>query len=247
MDMRVVTVLFQDGTRRTYELSEDSRVSSLISQLDLPPDGLRLMFLGHFLSPDQQIRDLSPDHDFTVQCFVVRRTDPPAVAPGEVPRGFDRLSRAGYTAEQIAEIRTLFHMVNRTNHSPSERRLQLEDEWVSPITLAGSPIAAARAIALSFAADRELRITNIQTLDQPPRGRGSGAEAPLLQPDDDDGEVVVQRTGLKSWIPFVIGVTWGLCCWNWLAIASMSFTGIWSRFGIGVLFGVGLRLVAGAL
>jgi hypothetical protein len=173
---------------------------------------------------------------------------PPADGPDDVAHGFDRLTRAGYTDPQIADIRTLFHAVNGTNDSPGDRRLQLEDEWVPAITLAGSPMAAARAIALSLTADQEVRIADIQTLGHPQRGRGSGAEAPLLQPEgEEDDEAVARRTSEKSWIPFVMGVACGICCWNSLAIASAAIMGIGSRFGVGVLFGVGLRLVMAAM
>jgi hypothetical protein len=242
-----VTILFSDGTRATYSLPSNSTGSTLLSQIRSDPamtrysdHTLSLLFLGNAILPDQLLSALSPSPTFSVQCFT--RPARPAVASPtdteERPEGFDRLSRASYSADQIARLRSLFHSVHHSENLPENERLALEDEWVPAITLAGSPMAAFRVIQLMRNAPVGPRpIRMIPTLE-PPREIGSEAESPLLQQEEGEPPAVE-----SSWLPFILGVIVGMIFGKDVLLSIPFCVCGFPLFGIGLAFGGMLMIV----
>jgi hypothetical protein len=243
MSFIAVTVQFQDGSRRTYELSPSAKVSDLLfliqSDLSRPSSTLRLLYLGRFLTPDQGLVSLSADPDFTIQCFFQSANPPPMDLPPDLhSRGFDRLGRVGYEPTQIQDIRNLFHRVNGTQIAPLERQLELEDEWVPAITLAENPIAAIRVIALAAALNAQQTVTEVRPL-HPPATYANDAEAPLLPQREGEQVPEVKR----SWLPFCIGALWGIGCGNAIVCILGCILCCNARFALGFLVGIGMKIM----
>jgi hypothetical protein len=154
-------------------------------------------------------------------------------------QGFDRLTRANYTQDQIARLRSVFHSVNHTDNLPDDARFALEDEWVPAITLAGSPVAALRVIQLMAAsgAGNPRPIRTVHTLE-PPREFGSEAESPLLQPEEPEAP----PEG-SSWVPFIMGVVIGMMFGKDVIAAVPFFMCGFPLIGVGLAFGSMLMVV----
>ncbi|KAH0792521.1 DUF2407 C-terminal domain-containing protein [Histomonas meleagridis] len=55
-------------------------------------------------------------------------------------KGFDRISRMGYSPELISTIRTNFHTMNGTLDESDETRLNIEEEWFPVIFNQENPL-----------------------------------------------------------------------------------------------------------
>jgi hypothetical protein len=237
-----VTVFFSDGNRTTYALSTTATGSTLISQIRSDPTlsryadhTLLLLFLGHIISPEQVISSLSSSSELSVQCFArAPRPSTPVRSFNDDPvQGFDRLSRANYTPEQIARLRSVFHSVNYSANLPDVDRFALEDEWVPAITLAGSPVAAIRVIQLMQDSPSNPRpIRTVQTVE-PPRDFSNEAESPLLQPDAQPPGTVPD----SSWLPFILGVLIGMLFGKEVVFSVPFFMCSFPLFAVGLAFG----------
>jgi hypothetical protein len=242
-----VSVNFQDTRRLSYTLPRSSTVSDLLvcvqsdSRAPSPPDRVaQFIFLGHILRPDQCLGDLSPSPEFTVQCFW-RGAAPPAPVAVDHPadRGFDRLSRVGYSPEQIADMRRIFHRLQRTADVERGAQLALEDDWVPAVTVAGSPIAAIRLMQTTAGHDDETRLEEVRTL-QPPGAAETEWESPLLAQEEEGA--AKQPADKETWTWFIVGVIIGILLGKgfWLIV---PFTCIRPVFSVGLGFGMMLRAV----
>jgi hypothetical protein len=152
-------------------------------------------------------------------------------------QGFDRLSRANYSPDEISHLRSLFHSVRHSEGLTEGERFALEDEWVPAITLAGSPMAAIRVIQLMRSTPRHHPIRTVPTLE-PPREFGSEDESPLLQ--QEEGETPPEES---SWLPFIIGVLVGMLFGKDVMLSIPFFMCGFPLFGVGLAFG-GMLMVA---
>jgi hypothetical protein len=209
-----------------------------------PPDRvLQCIFLGRILRPDQRLADLSQSPEFTVQAFW-RSATPAARIAGEEPLdgGFDRLSRVGYTPEQIAEFRRIFHHMQQTTNADRRTRLALEDEWVPAVTVAGSPVAAIRLLQTTAEHTHETRLEEVRTLE-PPGAAGAEWDSPLLA--QEEGAAADQPADKENWAWFIVGVIVGILLGKgfWLIV---PFACVRPVFSVGMGFGMLLRAVVAA-
>ena len=243
-----ITVLFQNGARSVYTMNSTETAAALLERVKsdpsarLAPDQVpKLLFLGRIIQPTDILGVISTSTEFTVQCFGQRERNSEAQPAAEPVKGFDRLTRVGYTAEQIAELRNAFHTVGRTSRLSQEEQLELEDEWVPALTLEGSPAAALRTIRLvnefsGWPMDR------FQTL---PIGANAAraseeAESPLLHGVDE--ELEEENSGF-SWAPFGIGVLCGLgFSYHFFVIVPFVYA-CNKLFALGLAYGMSLRIL----
>lgn len=144
-----VRCLFQTGTSVACSVGADARVGDLIDRLEASPgvtvpDGCRtaLIYRGKFLDRSERLSSVEPMREFSVQVFF-RAAKQPQAQQSEEPRelrGFDRLTRMNFTAEQIRQIRANFHQMNGSAGQSAEERLDLEEEWFPVIFNQENPI-----------------------------------------------------------------------------------------------------------
>ena len=220
-----ITVLFQNGSRSVYTMNSTEKAAALLERVKsdpsacLGPDQVpKLLFLGRIIQPSEVLGVISTSTEFTVQCFGQReRTSEPQPA-SEPVKGFDRLTRVGYTAEQI----------------------ELEDEWVPALTLEGSPAAALRTIRLvnEFSGWPMDRFPTLPI--GPSRAAAEEAESPLLQGIDEEEE---QPDSGFSWAPFGIGVLCGLgFSYHFFVIVPFVYA-CNKLFALGLAYGMSLRIL----
>ena len=242
-----ITVLFQNGSRSVYTMNSTEKAAALLERVKsdpsacLGPDQVpKLLFLGRIIQPSEVLGVISTSTEFTVQCFGQReRTSEPQPA-SEPVKGFDRLTRVGYTAEQIAELRSAFHTVGRTSRLSHQEQIELEDEWVPALTLEGSPAAALRTIRLvnEFSGWPMDRFPTLPI--GPSRAAAEEAESPLLQGIDEEEE---QPDSGFSWAPFGIGVLCGLgFSYHFFVIVPFVYA-CNKLFALGLAYGMSLRIL----
>lgn len=147
----VVSAMFSDGSRVSYEINKETTVSDLISMIksdktvEKPPNRtISIIYLGRILQPTDVFSKIETLREFSVHVFYrVASAAPTAVpdTPTEL-RGFDRLSRMNYSQEQIAEIRNSFHAMRGTSNATQDERLDAEEEWFPVIFNQENPLDA---------------------------------------------------------------------------------------------------------
>jgi hypothetical protein len=126
--------------------------------------------------------------------------------------------------------------MQQTTHADRRVQLALEDEWVGPVTLAGSPVAALRLLQTTAEHTHEMRLEEVRTLEPPGREWGS----PLLAQEEEGG--AEQATDKETWAWFIVGVILGILLGKgfWLVL---PFACIRPVFSVGLGFGMMLRAI----
>jgi hypothetical protein len=135
----VVHVLLPRGERVTYDITAETTISELISRIKSDPNVAKpanrticIIYHGRVLHGDERIARLDSLEEFTLHlCF---RGLPSARMESLDPqsadlRGFDRLIRMNYSAEQIAELRHNFHSMRGSLTAAPDDRIEAEEEW----------------------------------------------------------------------------------------------------------------------
>ena len=134
-----IYVLFPTGNRMEYSITKMTTVSDLINMInqdekvEVPANRvIALIYHGRILQPTEVISKIDTLDEFTIHVFY-RQAQQQATNRDEHLesdlRGFDRLSRMNYTAEQIAELRQNFHVMHGTLNATQEARMDAEEEW----------------------------------------------------------------------------------------------------------------------
>jgi hypothetical protein len=237
-----VSVAFTDASRLTYALSSSSQVFDLISQIRSDPRApidtsrpIQLLFLGRLLAPEQCLGTLSPSPEFTVNCFTRSAAAPPPGPAAPDLQGFDRLARAGYTPEQIADLRAVFHRLRGLQDGDRAAQLAQEEEWVPAVTVMESPMAAIRYMQVISRHGDDRFLQDVRPVEPI---RGEEWDHPLLQQQDGNATM---PTG--SWRHFGIGVALGLLIGKRAVFLVPAIACTCHVFGIGMLFGLFLAML----
>ncbi|OHT15858.1 hypothetical protein TRFO_13684 [Tritrichomonas foetus] len=134
-------VLFPTGNRADYSITKMTTVSDLIKQITedetiQKPENrtIALIYHGRILQPTEVISKIDSLDEFTIHVFYRQIQRPTTQEPLESDlRGFDRLTRMNYTADQIADFRRSFHTMHGSLNSPREEQIEAEEEWIPVI------------------------------------------------------------------------------------------------------------------
>lgn len=234
-----VTALFQDGSRSTYNMKPDDTTQDLVTAITSSRDlqmsedqSLRLIAMGKILQPSDKLKQYAYTNELVVQCSIRKERQETEGSQTEIVTGFDRLTRIGYTAEQIRELRRVFHSIHNTENSTQTEQLELEDEWVPAITLDGT------AVTRMLQGSTELLSESFRFTPVSHTNTRNEDEAPLLAQEE-----APHPTGIMAWVPFFVGVVIGRTMGIKAAIISVFFVHTFDigDFLIGVIFGWAIK------
>lgn len=214
-----VTVLFVNGDRRMYEIPENSTVDELVSiilkdtTISIPIDKtVTILYLGRLLNGDDRFTDLEDFHEFTVNCFFRKKSEKLAEIQVEEPdlRGFERLSRLNYSADQIRSIRNQFHSINGSQNMTVSEQADIEEEWFPAIfdEVTGNTLD-----------DTFREAINIQNEDEA-----------TVSPRAEESE------GNDTWITFISGFVLGFF-FSYKSVLLLPLIGYYKTLFIGIVFG----------
>lgn len=210
-------------------------ITAITSSRDLQMSegqSLRLIAMGKILQTSDKLKQYAYTNELVVQCSIRKERQETEDSQTEIVTGFDRLTRIGYTAEQIRELRRVFHSIHNTENSTQTEQLELEDEWVPAITLDGT------AVTRMLQGSTQLLSESFRFTPVSHTNTGNEDEAPLLAQEE-----APRPTGIMAWVPFFVGVVIGRAMGIKAAIISVFFIHTFNigDFLIGVIFGWAIK------
>lgn len=145
----VVNVMFPTGKRTNYDITNETTVGDLIkmitedSSITHPENRIvAIIYHGRILNASEIVVKIDTLEEFTIHVFyraAPQQRSAPA-PPVEDLKGFDRLRRMNYDADQIAELRRNFHVMHGTVNASSEEQMEAEEEWFPVIFNQENPL-----------------------------------------------------------------------------------------------------------